>query len=131
MGLIDKISMVAKVTKEIHNEVSNIRGQKSTPKKNKIDDTFAITLKNCKKLKTDLVYCPKHFDTCKLCSIYQDRVYSINGKDKRFPKLPEEVFIYGGFHEGCRHNFYAFTYGVSTMSSGKKDAIKWSNRPFE
>lgn len=96
-----------------------------------LDKDFAITIKNCKKLKTDLVECPKLLQPCKICATYQDRVYSIYGKDKRFPRLPEAVFKYGGFHEGCRRNFYPFTYGISTMSSGKRDVIKWSNRPFK
>ena len=96
-----------------------------------MDETFAITIKNCKKLKTDLVECPKLPKPCKICATYQDRVYSISGKDKRFPKLPDTVFLYGGFHEGCRLNFFPFTYGISTMASGKRDAVKWSNRPFK
>ncbi len=96
-----------------------------------LDETLKITIKNCKKLKTDLVECPKHNNPCNICKIYQDRVYSLYGKDKRFPKLPDSVFVYGGFHEGCRHQFYPFTYGISTMASKKRDVIKWSNRPFK
>ena len=137
MGLFNRVAGTINKAVEIKNAVKQtsdiVFG--SNTKTNDVNDTtndiIKITLKNCKRLKTDLVECPKIQTKCKICSVYQDRVYSISGKDKRFPKLPEQVFIYGGFHKGCVHTFYPFTYGISTMSSGKKDAIKWSNRPFE
>lgn len=90
---------------------------------------FNETLKKCKEFKTDLVECTTHEVTCEICSKYQGRIFSVSGKDKRFPKLPDDVYKYGGFHKGCRHAFYAFIYGKSTPNYCS-DAIKFSNKPF-
>lgn len=90
---------------------------------------FRKTLKECSNLGTDLVECVSHEQTCGICSKYQDRIYSISGKDKDFPKLPEIVLKYGGFHEGCRHGFYPFLKNCSTPTF-KGNPIKMSNRPY-
>ncbi len=87
-------------------------------------------LKLAKELGTDLVEMTSHNPTCGECYKYQGRVFSISGKDKRFPKLPDQVFQYGGIHEDCRHTFYPFIYGVSELSNGRKDPIAFSNRRF-
>lgn len=94
-------------------------------------------------LNCELVQASDHNATCEICSIYQNRVYSVNGKDKRFPKLPKEFIEYGGFHPGCRHTLYPFFYFegcvlydyVLDESTGEYkqvrfDAIEYSNRPF-
>jgi hypothetical protein len=39
---------------------------------------------------------------CELCSKMNGRVYSISGRSKCFPKLPEYVKKHGNFHSGCR-----------------------------
>jgi len=91
---------------------------------------FNKVLKDCGEFGTDLVEASSHSPTCETCSIYQGRIYSISGKDNRFPKLPDSVFQFGGFHEGCRHAFYPFLekYGAEPIFDG--DPIKVSNRPF-
>lgn len=90
----------------------------------------------------DLVVCSSHECTCEICSAYQGRVYSVSGKDKRFPKLPDEVFKYQGFHPGCRHTFFPYyfpfantieKYVITENGEYQKrvyDAIEYSNRPF-
>lgn len=90
-----------------------------------------------------LVVASDHVGTCPFCSIYRNRVYSTDGKDRRFPKLPKEFFEYGSFHPGCTHMFYPFFYHknscleeyLTDKATGKVvikkyDAIKYSNRPF-
>lgn len=84
-------------------------------------------LSNCRTLNTDLIEILPHGMTCGECSIYQDRVYSISGKDSRFPKLPEFIFKYGGIHPGCRHTFCAY---VIDMDNNPNKTIIRSNRPF-
>jgi hypothetical protein len=44
---------------------------------------------------------------CKLCGAYQNKVYSISGKDKRFPALFKTVLKNGYAlpHPNCRHEF--------------------------
>lgn len=94
-------------------------------------------------LKNPLVVASNHVGTCPFCSIYRNRVYSTDGKDKRFPKLPKDFFTYGAFHPGCTHVFYPFIYrrgcfleeyfvdeSTGNVITQKYDAIKYSNRPF-
>lgn len=90
----------------------------------------------------DLIVCSYHENTCEICSKYQGRVYSVSGKDKRFPKLPDVVLQYQGFHPGCRHTFFPYYYPYTntvekyvlneTGEYVKKeyDAVEYSNRPF-
>lgn len=77
----------------------------------------------------DLFECSKHECTCSECSKYQGRVFSISGKDKNFPKLPDFILKTGQIHKGCRHDFYPFYANVCSKSELVK-AIKFSNRPF-
>jgi hypothetical protein len=56
---------------------------------------------------TDLVKMTRMPQCCKLCGAYQDKVYSISGKDKRFPALFKTVLKNGYAlpHPNCRHEF--------------------------
>ncbi len=87
-------------------------------------------LKDARATGTDLVEMTTHHPTCGECAKYQGRVFSISGKDKRFPKLPEQVLKTGKMHEGCRHGFNPFYYGISRSNNGVKDVKGYSNRPF-
>ena len=54
----------------------------------------------------DLVEMISHQVTCEKCAIFQGRIYSISGKDKRFPPL--SVVLPEGTHQihlGCKHIF--------------------------
>ena len=54
----------------------------------------------------DLVFVPEHYPTCELCAPLQGRVFSVSGKDKRFPylyDLPGFRDGYRNFHPNCRH----------------------------
>ena len=48
---------------------------------------------------------PTHFPTCELCAPYQGRIYSISGKDERFPRLFDTAFAggYANIHPNCQH----------------------------
>jgi hypothetical protein len=56
---------------------------------------------------TDLVIMTTMPQCCKFCGAYQDKVYSISGKDKRFPALFKTVLKNGYAlpHPNCRHEF--------------------------
>lgn len=56
---------------------------------------------------TDLVKMTSVSQCCKLCGAYQGKVYSISGKDKRFPALFKTVLKNGYAlpHPNCRHEF--------------------------
>ena len=82
-------------------------------------------LKNCQMSNTDLVEATYDLSCSETAAKYRGRVYSISGKDARFPKLTQDV-LSSGLH------FYPFTFGVSIFRIGEKheDPIKYSNRPF-
>lgn len=56
---------------------------------------------------TDLVKMTSVPQCCRLCGAYQGKVYSITGKDKRFPSLFNTVLKNGYAlpHPNCRHEF--------------------------
>lgn len=56
---------------------------------------------------TDLVKMTTMPQCCRLCGAYQGKVYSISGKDKRFPALFKTVLRnrYALPHPNCRHEF--------------------------
>lgn len=87
-------------------------------------------LSDAKSMGIDYLEVTEHHPTCEICSIYANRVYCISGSDDRFPKLPDVVYQYGGFHEGCRHSFYPFYVGTTERMVSGHDPIEWSNRPF-
>nr|DAM17415.1 MAG TPA: minor capsid protein [Caudoviricetes sp.] len=95
-------------------------------------------LKRAKLFNTDLVECSVHFATCSECAKLQGRVYSISGKSEKYPKLPDSVLKYGGFHKGCRHVFFPVIEGCFSMSKYSTDRaelvevdpVLYSNRPF-
>ena len=106
-------------------------------KKKLADRQFEIA----KEIGTDLVEIPYLGCACSECAIYQGRVYSISGKDTRFPKLPEFIKTTGRIHEGCKHSIFAFSEVSNSMNkyvyrtdgnvdSIQVDAIINSNRPF-
>ena len=59
---------------------------------------------------TDLVIMTSMPQCCKYCGAYQDKVYSISGKDKRFPALFKTVLRSGYAlpHPNCRHEFLPY-----------------------
>lgn len=81
-----------------------------------------------KEFGTDLVEMDEHLCTCGECAKYQGRVFSISGKSKIFPKVPDAFFIYGAIHEGCRHSFYP--YFEDSVPTYHKNIVEYSNRPF-
>ena len=91
---------------------------------------FERTIESCRKFNNDLIIAMPHNTMCGICSAYTERIYSISGKDKRFPVLPKDVFTYGGFHEGCSCSFGVYFDGVSSFPYHSNPLV-WSNRPFE
>lgn len=69
---------------------------------------------------------------CPLCSLYNGRIYSISGKDKRFPplvSLPDE--IHDGKCDVC-HCYYSLTTWFEGISSPDiVTAIQRSNAPLK
>lgn len=58
------------------------------------------TITQCRKLKRDLVIVNTH-SSCPICGKYNKKIYSLSGKNKRYPKLPSEIINSGGFCPNC------------------------------
>ena len=88
-------------------------------------DSLKEAIHGAKKLKTDLLEADYPEPASKMEAIFRGRIYSISGKDKRFPILPEKEV------ESTRLEFYPFSYGHSQPSYCKpSQAISYSNRPY-
>lgn len=48
------------------------------------------TLNTCQEADIDLIQISSHYPTCEICAPLQGKVFSISGKDDRYPKLEEE-----------------------------------------
>lgn len=73
---------------------------------------------------TDLLEVSDSNGCCEKCAMYRKRIYSISGKDKRFPKFPED------FHTECGLYPHPFIDGCSRPDFPCNDYIEYSNRPF-
>ena len=64
----------------------------------------------CKELGLDLVRCTKVPGCCPYCFKYEDKVYSISGRDTRYPSLYDTALQngYNIMHPNCRHEFLPF-----------------------
>ena len=97
----------------------------------KILNNFFFAIGECKRSNCDYIECIGSNYTCGECAKYINRVYCISGKDKRFPKLPDFVYQYGGFHPNCKESFFKYEYGeLRNRNHQFVNAIEYSNRPF-
>lgn len=78
----------------------------------------------CNLMDTDLVEVGDIGGCCPKCAKYRKRIYSLNGKDRRFPRFPSD------FHTNCGLCAGFYCYGDLRPSFQCKDIIKYSNRPF-
>lgn len=79
----------------------------------------------CKALETDLVQVGDSDTCCAKCAMYRKRIYSISGKDKRFPKFPDD------FHSNCGLSAHPFVYGISRPTFKCWNIILYSRRKFK
>lgn len=79
---------------------------------------------SAKQLRTDLVEASYPALCDSETAKYRGRIYSISGKDKRFPILSNII-------KNCELDFYPFVLGISSPSHcPKTKEIEYSNRPF-
>lgn len=89
--------------------------------------TNTATIKQVQELGYDLVKMSSHPGACPMCQKYEGRVYSISGKDKRFPKLDIAFSSgYANIHPRCKHVLEPY---IPQFNDIDKD-ITNSNRPF-
>lgn len=89
--------------------------------------TNTATILQVSELGYDLVKMSEHSGACPICQKYEGRVYSISGKDKRFPRLDVAFSSgYANIHPRCRHVLEPY---IEAFNDVDKDIIN-SNRPF-
>jgi hypothetical protein len=79
----------------------------------------------------DLVQITSRFSVCPICAAYEGRVYSVSGKDKRYPALSEVPGFGAGYsviHPNCRHNLVPY---VRDYDDNATETQQNSNKPFE
>lgn len=78
----------------------------------------------------DLVKMTSHFSSCPICAQYEGRVYSVSGKDKRYPALSEIPGFgngYGTIHPNCSH---VLTPYIREYDQEAEAVQRQSNRAF-
>lgn len=93
-----------------------------------VQESFSSALTSAQFLETDLMEVYSISPFCKECAKYVNRIYSISGKDHRFPSIKEAA-------RNCLHelrclSFSPFVLGVNEPAFECKNIIKYSNRPF-
>jgi len=92
---------------------------------------FHKILSDCESMGTDLVISSDIIRTCGECAKYSKRIFSISGKDERFPVLPKFFGQNLQEHSYCFNSFYPFSLGISEPSwFYYGNLVNWSNRPF-
>lgn len=85
---------------------------------------FIIAIENAKRLKTDLLEANFPTPTDAKTAMYRGRIFSISGKNKYFPKLPDDIL-------DTDIELYPFMWKISQPLYCKSGTeIKFSNRPF-
>lgn len=68
---------------------------------------------------------------CSECAKYHDRIYSVDGKDNRFPNYTLFEEHMNSKTCNCHLSSFSFTWGISIMrGKGAQNPIAYSNRPF-
>lgn len=99
--------------------------EKNVPSSNDLArESFERTLQSCKYLDTDLIEVFSSGPCCSVCAKYRNRIYSCSGRDRRFPRFPQD------FHFGCVLSHSPFVDGVMEPSFKCRDYVQYSNRPF-
>lgn len=106
-------------------------------------EMLACSRKSVTDLSTDLVIMDAHGCVCPECAKYQGRVYSLSGKSRKFPKVPDFYHTTGCVHKGCSHIFWpyidgvndpdlAYTLSVHPLKDKRygRNIVAFSNRPF-
>lgn len=89
-----------------------------------------LVIRNANSYQSDLVEMSTNPSCCCECAKYQGRIYSITGRDQRFPKLPDVFIQTGKLHKDCLHTVYNFIEGNRPIYV-EGDIFEVSNRPFE
>jgi hypothetical protein len=93
--------------------------------------TNQATLNETQAVGSDLVRMSEHNTSCSICLPLQGRVYSISGKDKRFPELSVAYSgDYANIHPRCRHRLTPWIEALKDPDEIASDVEK-SSRSFD
>lgn len=83
-----------------------------------------MSMHNCEKMGTDLVEVTAHWGARPEHAVWQGKIYSRSGKNKKYPPFSECHYgaVDGLCGVNCRHTFYPFFEGVS-------EPTKWDEEP--
>lgn len=83
-----------------------------------------ISMRNCENTGTDLVEVSSHWGARPEHAIWQGKIYSRSGKNKKYPPFSECHYgaVDGLCGVNCRHTFYPFFEGIS-------EPTKWDEEP--
>jgi hypothetical protein len=81
------------------------------------------TINACKEFDIDLVRISTHYPTCHLCAPIQGKVYSLSGKDGRYPKYGEDGVVIPR-HPNCRHVLMPY---IRELDPNAEETEKYSN----
>lgn len=70
-------------------------------------------IKKCKELKSDCVLVLTN-NSCPICQKYNNKIYSISGKTKKYPRLPIEITQNGGFCPNCYLGLNVYFDGITS-----------------
>jgi hypothetical protein len=88
-------------------------------------------VEDAKLLHTDLVMSADITYNCVECASYCKRIFSLTGKDIRFPRLPTYFYLSLPEHDYCIIDFYLFFDEIDKPTwSYRGDLVSWSNRPL-
>lgn len=76
-------------------------------------------LERNKKWGNDLV-CIRTNPQCPVCKKYNQKIFSISGKSKKYPPLPQEITRDGGFCRNCTLGITSFFDGISTTPKQRR-----------
>lgn len=91
---------------------------------------ISSAIADAKYLRTDLIEVTTSSPYCGECAKYVNRIFSISGKDRRFPALPPAFASCGSGHNFSCLSFYPYVDGVNEPNFKCRNVIKYSNRPF-
>lgn len=80
-------------------------------------------------LSYDLVRMSSHNSPCPVCAKFENRIYSVSGKDKNYPPLYGTAFKggYASIHANCRHRLSSWVEPLADDPEGDRAR---SSRPF-
>jgi hypothetical protein len=80
------------------------------------------TILTCHNYDTDLVQISSHNTTTAICLPFEGKIFSLSGKDKRFPPFTEEP----PFHPNCLHLMYPYFLGALEETGTLKEYSDFS-----